>query len=110
MEAGKLNHRITIQTRRKTRAPSGQPLESWEDLCTVWAEVRCTNSKTVDADGAVQHEGLYKFFIRHRGGIPAEARVKWNDGIADRYFYLVGPPADWSGDRTGLTLITKELV
>ena len=31
----------------------------------------------VQAHGAIQHEGLYKFYIRHRRGITAEMRILW---------------------------------
>lgn len=106
MEAGRLNKRITIQRREKTRNPSGQTVGEWKDVCTVWAEVNCTDSKAVDANGAIQHEGLYRFYIRWRPGITAEMRVVWQG----RVFLLVGPPADWKGEKAGLTLLTKELV
>ena len=106
MEAGRLNKRITIQRQEKVRKPSGQVVGEWKDVCTVWAEVNCTDSKAVDSNGAIQHEGLYRFYIRWRRGITAEMRVVW-DG---RIFTLVGPPADWKGEKVGLTLLTKELV
>ena len=106
VEAGRLNKRITIQRQEKVRKPSGQVVGEWKDVCTVWAEVNCTDSKAVDSNGAIQHEGLYRFYIRWRRGITAEMRVVW-DG---RIFTLVGPPADWKGEKVGLTLLTKELV
>ena len=112
MEAGRLNKRITIQRREKTRNPSGQTVGEWKDVCTVWAEVNCTDSKVVDANGAIQHEGLYRFYIRWRPGITAEMRVVWQvtRGCKGRVFLLVGPPADWKGEKAGLTLLAKELV
>lgn len=106
MDAGKLNKRITIQRREKKSDASGQKLGDWVDVCTVWAQVKCTDSKVVSADGVVQHEGLYRFYIRWRTGITAEMRVIWQE----RIFELVGPPADWESERTGLTLLAKELM
>ena len=106
MEAGRLNKRITIQRREKTRNPSGQTVGEWKDGCTVWAEANCADSKALDANGAVQHEGLYRFYIRWRPGITAEMRVVWQG----RIFLLGGPPADWKGEKAGLTLLAKELV
>jgi SPP1 family predicted phage head-tail adaptor len=106
MQAGRLNKRITIQRQQKIQKPSGQLIGEWVDVCTIWAEVNCTDSKAVDSNGVIQHEGLYRFFIRWRTGITADMRVQW-DG---RIFELTGPPADWKGERIGLTLITKELV
>ena len=106
MDAGLLNKRITLQRREKARKPSGQVGGEWVDVCTVWAQVKCTDSKAVSSDGIIQHEGLYRFYLRWRAGITAEMRVRW----AGRTFELVGPPADWTGENVGLTLITKELI
>ena len=112
VEAGRLNHRITIQKKAKARGASGQQKDTWVDFCKVWAEIQCTDSKAVDAEGAIQHEGLYKFYIRYRRGITAEMRILWDDGSGEspRVFTLTGPPADWKGEKIGLTLIAKELV
>ena len=106
MEAGKLNKRITIQKQVSKSTASRQQAGDWVDVCTVWAQVKCTSPKVINDDGIVQHEATYKFYIRRRKGITALMRVKW-DG---RTFNLVGPPVDWAEERTGLTLITKELV
>lgn len=106
MEAGKLNKRITIQKLIPKVSASGQQGGVWEDVCTVWAQVKCTSPRAINDDGVVQHEATYKFYIRKRKGITAQMRVLW-DG---RIFLLVGPPVDWTDERTGLTLITKELV
>lgn len=106
MEAGKLKKRITLQRQNKQRDASGQVVGIWEDFAHIWAEMKCTDSTTVDSRGAVQHEGLYKFFIRWRGDITADMRVCYQG----RTFELTGPPADWSGERVGLTLLTRELV
>lgn len=106
MNAGKLRERITIQQRAKKQNPSGQVVGEWVDVCTVWAQVKCTNSKTVDSSGVVQHEGIYRFYIRWRPGITAEMRVLWQG----RAFELTGPPADWDSEKSGLTLLAKERV
>ena len=106
MEAGKLNKRITIQKCISKPSPSNQQRGDWVDVCTIWAQVKCTSSRAVGDDGVIQHEATYKFYIRRRKGITAQMRVCW-DG---RIFNLVGPPIDWNDERTGLTLVTKELV
>lgn len=106
MEAGKLNKRITIQKSVPKSSASGQQGGEWVAVYTVWAQVKCTSPRTINDEGVVQHEATYKFFIRKRKGITAQMRVLWDS----RIFHLVGPPVDWADERTGLTLITKELV
>lgn len=105
MEAGKLNKRITIQRKVPKTKASGQQSGDWEDVCTVWAQVKCSSPRVINDDGVLQHEATYNFYIRRRKGITAQMRILWDD----RIFYLVGPPVDWADERTGLTLITKEL-
>lgn len=106
MRAGQLNKRITIQRRVDARQPSGQRKPEWQDYKTVWAQMKCTDSKAVDSTGAIQHEGLYRFYIRYIPGITPEMRILYHD----RVFTLTGPPADWEGEKTGLTLLAKELI
>lgn len=106
MRAGQLNQRITIQREVKRTTASNQQIGEWVDVCTIWAQVKCSDSGILDGNGFVQHEATYKFFIRRREGITAQMRVKWKG----RIFYLVGPPIDWANERTGLTLVTKELI
>lgn len=106
VQVGRLNKRITLQKPGFTRLPSGQKVPEWLPFCTVWAEVQCTDSRAVSAEGLIQHEGLYRFYVRWRRGITAQMRVLWDD----RTFEQVGPPADWKGEKDGLTLLCRELV
>lgn len=106
MKAGKLRHRITIQRQLRQPLPSGQQSGDWVDVATVWADAKCTRSTIADADGVMQDEMVYKFYIRWRPDIRAAMRVLWQG----RTFELTGPPADWEEERSGLTLLTRELV
>lgn len=106
MRAGKLNKRIVIQEQVIETKPSGQKVPGeWVDKFRLWAQVKCTDSRAINDDGVIQHEATYKFYIRKRKGITAQMRILWDN----RTFVLVGPPVDWMDDRTGLTLIAKEL-
>lgn len=104
MNAGKLNQRITLQKRVDGQKKSGQQAEDWVDYCTVWAQVKCTNSGYADSDGVVRYDGVYRFYIRWRSDVTAGMRVVWKG----RVFELTGPPADWESEKVGLTLQAKE--
>ena len=106
MNAGQLRERITIQKEVKTSTPANQKIGDWEDVCTIWAEARCTDSTLTDGDGFVVHAATWKFYIRRRDDIKAGMRIKWKD----RIFLMEGPPIDWAKERTGLTLIAKEIM
>lgn len=106
MKAGALRERITLQREVKKTTSTNQQIGEWEDVCEIWAEAKCTSSKVIDGDGFVVHAATWKFYIRRRDDITAQMRVKWKG----RIFVLEGPPVDWTNERNGLTLITKELV
>lgn len=105
MDAGRLKNRISIQRREKVQKPSGQIVGEWVDVATVWADVKCTDSKTATEEGVVIHEGLFRFRIRWRPDLRADMRILW----AGRTFELTGPPVDWESERVGLTLLAREL-
>lgn len=107
MQAGRLNHRITLQrfvpepseTRQKTKG-------TYQDAFTVWAEVACTQSAVQTDGGAMVYETVYKFYIRRRDDIFPNMRIRWKD----RTFSLTGAPVDWKTERNGLTLLAKEVL
>lgn len=40
MRAGRLNRRITLQSRTTTQDAAGQPVETWSDVANIWADIR----------------------------------------------------------------------
>lgn len=106
MKAGKLRERITIQKEVKQTTAANQQIGEWVDVCTIWAEAKCTSSTVINGDGFTVHAAVWKFYIRRRDDITAQMRVKWKG----RIFMLEGPPVGWVNERNGLTLIAKELV
>lgn len=105
MKAGMLRERITIQKEITKTTETNQKIGQWVDVCTIWAQARCTSSDLQDGDGFHVHTTVWKFYIRRRNDIRAGMRVKWKD----RYFLLQGAPVDWAQERNGLTLITTEV-
>lgn len=107
MRTGGLNTKIQLlefvpepsDTNQRTKgswAPWGKP---------IWAEVKCTQTKQTEQDGAMAFVTVYQFFIRRRTGITGNMRVQWKG----RIFALTGPPIDWKNERTGLTLMAREV-
>jgi len=45
MQSGKLRYRITLRNKTTEADEIGQPIETWADLATVWADVRFLNGK-----------------------------------------------------------------
>jgi SPP1 family predicted phage head-tail adaptor len=80
MQAGKLNSRVKIEQKSTVQDAYGQPVETWTDVATVWAEVRDITGKEFVSAQATQNAVQTKITIRHRAGIvPAMRAVHGSD-------------------------------
>ena len=90
MEAGKLRHRVTIETPNKARDPkSGEVLrDAWVEFATVWAEVKPVGAfrreQAEQTAGKVTHE----VSIRWLPNLPADFRLNFGG----RVLKLTQPP------------------
>ena len=86
MQPGDLDRRITIQQNTPTQDGAGQPIESWADLATVWAEVVPVGGSETFQAKQTGAEAVAKFRIRYRGDVLRKMRVVYdsdNYDIAD---------------------------
>ena len=75
MNIGRLNKRITIQEQSSSYDAAGQPVESWSDFATVWADIKYNSGKeTIKAD-AMASTAKASIRIRYKQGINAGMRV-----------------------------------
>lgn len=77
LAAGKLNRRITIQQRVDGQDEAGQPVQTWQDVASVWANVSGANGLTTiknanDVTAAIKR---YSIRIRFREGLDEGMRV-----------------------------------
>ena len=77
MEIGKLNRRVTIQQLVSGQDAAGQPVQTWTDVATVWANVAGdTGLRTIknagDVTAAIKR---YSIRIRFREGLDEGMRV-----------------------------------
>lgn len=85
LQAQKLNRRITIQRKVGGQDSLGQPIESWVNVCQLWAHI-----KTISGSGFINqefHDGgrevsrtTASIRVRKRDGITADMRVLLSDG------------------------------
>jgi len=75
MRAGTLNNKVTIQQQASTQDDWGQPLNTWTDIATVWADIRHQSGiETIKADSPVSVVKA-SIRIRYRTGVDAGMRV-----------------------------------
>ena len=94
-----MDRRVTFQQLVGTRGATGEKLETWQDVCTVWAEVKTRNSRTFfsGSDEAVAESDTL-FLIRHRTDLNTTMRV-----VFENTPYRVGSIIEL-GRREGLQI------
>lgn len=79
MKAGSLRNLILLQTRDSGTDAAGQPVQTWTDLASVWADVRGANGmQTIKAPLDGVEINWYSFRIRYRTDVDAAKRVVFN--------------------------------
>lgn len=105
--AGRADHRIQIQRKSITRAPSGEEIVSWVNVITdtpdgkVWAEAWPLKGREFFAAQQTQYAADVRFRIRYRAGIKPEHRIIW-DGAP----YDIVSIADVGAERHTLEILT----
>lgn len=105
MRAGRLRHRVTIQTRSTTpEADGGQPA-TWTDGATVWAGVEPIAGREMLRADAAAAEVSHRVWMRWRAGVTPANRLK----LGTRTFEIVAAINAGERDRD-LEILAKELV
>lgn len=88
MDAGRLDQRITLQSKSVVRTALGEESATWTDIAIVWAQAM--PPRITEQFAAEQMRQFYeiKFRIRYRGGITREDRVAWGG----KTWEIVGDP------------------
>ncbi len=80
---GRLDRRIVIEQSTPAQDSSGQPVESWAELATVWAEVVPVGGSEIFQAKQFGAETVKKFRIRWRGDVTAKMRVVYDSANYD---------------------------
>lgn len=108
MKAGRLRHHVTIQNFTTTRDAGGQPIKTWFDAATVWAEVAPISGRELVASGAVSAEATIRVWMRHRRDVSAASRLLCLNGpFKGLTLDIIGPPIP-DGKCTRLEILCKQ--
>lgn len=100
-----LDQRITIQRAIITQDSELNPIETWEDWLTVWAEAIPKDSREYFRLQTMNSETTEAFKIYYVGSITSHMRVKFKN----RYFPLIGEPIN-TGERNEELILTCKAV
>jgi len=81
MEAGRLRHRITIQSRQLIDNSILEKVEQWSDYVTVWASVEPVTGNQFYAAKQLTSGVDGKIIMRYRDGILPTMRVLYDGRI-----------------------------
>ena len=101
MSAGKLNQRVTLSGLSAGTDAIGQPLQTWVDVTTTWADVRFVSGIETIKAGREISTSRASVRIRRRGNVSRQMRVRI--GGVEYEIVDVVP----SVDRAYLTLICE---
>lgn len=76
MRAGKLRHRVTVESLTATDDAYGAPVETWVANSTRWAEVRPLQGRERWAVQQVNAEVTHEVRMRYFPGLQATMRIK----------------------------------
>ena len=105
MRAGKLDQRVTIQTATVSYNSYGEPITTWADTYTDWAEAVTTGGGEYYAAQKINASTEVLFRMRYTDDITVTNRIKW----LSRYFSILSIN-HVSGAYRELLIATKEVV
>jgi SPP1 family predicted phage head-tail adaptor len=100
MRAGKLKHYVTIQQLASSLDASGNTVEAWTDVASVWADIAPLSAREFIAAQGLQSQVVARITIRYRPDVRASMRVN-HDGVI---YNIAGVLADPNSGREYLTL------
>ena len=103
MRAGMLRHSVTLQRFQQGQDAYGGPVETWEDVATVWASLEAMSGREFFASQQAQSEVTQRIRIRYRADVTADMRVIHNGKV----FNIVAPLPDNRGRE--LVLMCREV-
>lgn len=101
MRAGRLDRRLTIQSRTTAADAQGQQIETWSDVATVWASKRDLRGREYFAANATNADVSTTFEIRYRSDVTVLHRV-----VCEGTTYDVQQVSE-IGRREGLQIICR---
>ncbi len=83
MQAGKLRHRVAIQTFTETQDTYGEPIRTWSTALTVHASIKPLRGQELLAAQEIAAETTHESRMRYNSTLTSLARLKFGSRIFD---------------------------
>lgn len=77
IRAGRMDQRVTFQSKAVTRNSIGEEVVTWGDFATVWAEIVPIRGKEFFAAAQMQQTVDLRMRIRNLSGLTGDMRAMW---------------------------------
>ncbi len=104
MQAGRMRHRIKIQSPVEARNGVGEIITTWATLATVWASVEPLRGREFFDAEQMQAEVSTRVRMRYYPGITAQMRVLWGSRVLE-----IVTPIDVNERHKELQLMCREM-
>jgi len=106
LRAGRLRHRITIQSVGSTLDDYGDLSNSWTTLATVWASITPVSGTEADIASELTGISTHSIKIRYRSGVTSQNRIVFGSRT-----FQIESIKDWNEYKAGkcLELFCKEV-
>lgn len=101
MQAGKLDRRVIIQQTTQSADASGERVDSWSTLATVWAGITYNPGDEKIEGQQITASQKIVWEIRYRSDVTENMRISWNS----KYYYITS--IEEIGRQDGLRLTTE---
>ena len=105
MDIGRLKHRVIFQKLINSKNEYGELEDRWNDVITVWAEVRPTTGRSFFNAKQINSEISHSVYIRYRNGLSPSMRIKFKERIFEILYIM-----NVNEDNTLMQIYCKELV
>lgn len=83
VRAGRLRHRVTLQSRSLTNDSFNQPIESWSDVGTYWAAVEPLTGREAERARQIKADASHRVVMRRVAAISPEQRLRFEGRTLD---------------------------
>ena len=83
MRAGKLRHRVIVQTSTETQDTAGEPIKAWASPFTTWADVQPLSGRELLRAQEVNAESTIRVNMRYNTYVSQSARLLVGTRILD---------------------------
>lgn len=103
MRAGRLRHKVIIQTPTEVNDSQGQPIKTWSTYAQPFASVEPLNGNELFTASGVNSKVIARIRLRYLAGLTTKMRI-----LFDNRYYNIESPIDPAERNAEIVLMCSE--